>query len=454
MDAKIVAERILENVGGDSNIKSAEHCATRLRLVLKDSDAINENEIENIDGVKGIFQNSGQFQIILGTGFVNKVYNEFNKLIDNTETNNNTEVYDNMNVLQKASRTLGDVFLPIIPILVATGLFMGLRGFALELDANLPETFVILTQVLTDTAFAFLPALVGYSVVKKFGGSPLIGFVVGLMLVAPQLPNANAVGRGDADPLMLSLAGLSIPIVGYQNSVLPALVVSIFTAKIEKNLRKIVPDFLDLIVTPFITLLLSVLVGLLVIGPIMHGVEGVVLSGFEGLMNIPFGIGGAIVAGLQQVIVITGLHHALRALEIDLIANTGRNAFNALSSGAIAAQAGAALAVVLKTKDIKKRSLYLTSALPAFFGITEPAIFGVNLRLLKPFIFGCIGAAFSGFYTSLVRLEATGLAITMIPGTLLYLDGQLLHYLISMSIGLISAFALTYFFYNGKTQEI
>ncbi|WP_346023558.1 PTS transporter subunit EIIC [Alkalibacterium indicireducens] len=450
MNAREVAENILLNIGGEENIRSIEHCATRLRLVLNDSKKIDEKKIEDIEGVKGMFHSLGQYQIILGTGFVNKVYNEIVKDSSNVDTDNKSEVYKDINIFQKVSRTLGDVFLPIIPILVATGLFMGLRGLLLNLDINLPDNFILLSEILTDTAFAFLPALVGYSVMKKFGGSPIVGFVIGLMLVAPQLPNAHAVGRGDADPLMLSLGALSIPVIGYQGSVLPALVVSIFTAKVEKNLRKIVPDFLDLIVTPFFTLLAGVIAGLLVIGPIMYFVEGYIISGFEGLMNIPFGIGGAIVAALQQVIVITGLHHAFRALEIDLLASTGGNAFNALSSGAIAAQAGAALAVVFKTKDLKKRSLYLTSALPAFFGITEPAIFGVNLRLIKPFIFGCFGAACAGLYSSLVGLEATGLAITMIPGALLYLDGQLTQYFIAMFIGLATAFALTFFFYKSE----
>ncbi|SEO03168.1 PTS system sucrose-specific IIB component, Glc family (TC 4.A.1.2.12)/PTS system sucrose-specific IIC component, Glc family (TC 4.A.1.2.12) [Amphibacillus marinus] len=448
MKERNVASEILKYVGGEDNITSVEHCATRLRLVLNDKKKVDDKAIEKIDGVKGLFYSSGQFQIILGTGFVNKVYNEVIKQTQGVENDNKAEVYKNMSLLQKISRTLGDVFLPIIPILVATGLFMGLRGLFLELDFNIPDNLLTLSQVLTDTAFAFLPALVGYSVVKKFGGSPIVGIVVGLMLVAPQLPNAHAVGRGDADPLMLSLFGIPLPVVGFQGSVLPAIVVSIATAKIEQRLRKIVPDFLDLIVTPFLTLLISVVTGLIVIGPIMHVVEGQILSGFEWLMSVPFGIGGAIVGGLQQVVVITGLHHALRALEIDLLASTGANAFNALSSGAIAAQAGAALAVVLKTKNLKKRSLYLTSTFPAFFGITEPAIFGVNLRLVKPFMFGCVGGAAAGLFSSLVGLQANGLAITMIPGMLLYLDGQLLQYMIALLIGLVTAFVLTYVFYK------
>lgn len=450
MKAQKVADEIIKYIGGKENVKSVEHCATRLRLVLVNKDLIDEKAIENIEGVKGHFFAAGQFQIILGTGFVNKVYAAFVNGDSSIENNNKDEVYKDMNVLAKLSRTLGDIFIPIIPILVATGLFMGLRGLFQNLGVEFNSTFLTFTQVLTDTAFAFLPALVAYSVMKKFGGSPVLGIVIGLMLVAPQLPNAFAVARGDADPILLSLLGLDIPVTGYQGSVLPALVISILAAKTEKKLRKVIPDSLDLIITPFLTLLISIIVGLIVVGPIMHLVEAFILSSFKSLLTFPFGIGGAIIGLLQQVIVITGVHHIFKALEIELLANTGANAFNALASGAIAAQAGAALAVTFKVKDKKKKSLYMSSVIPAFLGITEPAIFGINLRLIKPFVFGCIGGGVAGVFSSIVGLKATGLAITVVPGTLLYLNGQLFTYIVAMLIGLGMAFTLTYFFFKSE----
>ncbi|WP_068785549.1 sucrose-specific PTS transporter subunit IIBC [Paenibacillus phocaensis] len=448
MKEQEVAKQILQHIGDKENVTSVEHCATRLRLILKDKSKIDEKAIENIDGVKGQFFSAGQYQIILGTGFVNKVYDAFVNGDTTIQNDNKAEAYKNMSVVQKISRTLGDVFIPIIPVLVATGLFMGLRGLLTNLGLEMNPTFLTFTQVLTDTAFAFLPALVGYSVMRKFGGSPILGIVIGLMLVAPQLPNANAVASGTAEPILLSLFGLSIPITGYQGSVLPALMIAILASKVEKSLKKVVPDSLSLIVTPFATLLVSIFCGLLIIGPLMHGVEQLILNGFRSLITWPFGIGGLIIGALDQLIVTTGVHHIFKALEIELLAKTGANPFNALVSGAIAAQGGAALAVAFKTKDIKKRALYFSSTIPAFLGITEPAIFGINLRLVKPFVFGCLGGGIAGIFSSIVGLKGTGLAITVIPGALLYLNGQILMYIIANLIGLGVAFTLTYLFFK------
>lgn len=233
MKEKIVAEEILKHIGGKENIKSIEHCATRLRLILKDKTKLNEKAIENIDGVKGQFFAAAQYQIILGTGFVNKVYGVIvGESSDLANTSAKEDAYSEMTILQKISRTLGDVFVPIIPVLVATGLFMGLRGLLTNLGLLQSGTnFYLFTEVLTDTAFAFLPALVAWSTMKKFGGTPVIGIVIGLMLVSPSLPNAYSVAGGTAEPIYLSLLGLTIPVVGYQGSVLPALVLGIIAAK-------------------------------------------------------------------------------------------------------------------------------------------------------------------------------------------------------------------------------
>lgn len=451
-----VAEAVLAHVGGKENIVSAEHCATRLRLVLKDESQYDKKAIEEIDGVKGSFKAAGQYQIILGTGFVDKVYAQFMQIADFGEgelVSKAEATAARLNWFQKASRLLGDVFLPIIPILVATGLFMGVRSLITSLGVELNPTLMTLSQVLIDTAFSFLPALVTYSVMKKFGGSPALGFVIGLMLVAPQLPNANQVAGGTAEPLILTLGALNISIVGYQGSVLPALVLGIIAAKIEKALKKTVPDVLDLIVTPFVTLFCSLVIGLIVIGPIMHEVEQVLLIAVQALMNIPFGIGGFIVGALQQVVVITGLHHTFKTLEIELLANTGANPFNTLTCGAIVAQCGAAVAAALKLKNKKQKSLYLSEVLPASLGITEPLIFGGNLPRLIPFICACVGGGVAGVFSSIMGLAATGMSITAIPGMLLYLNGQLPQYLIACAIGFVVAFVLTTIFYKPKEDE-
>lgn len=450
MKEQVVAKEILEHIGGKENIKSVEHCATRLRLILKDKEKINEKSIEAIEGVKGQFFAAAQYQIILGTGFVNKVYAAIvGESSDLANSSVKEDAYSDMSLLQKLSRTFGDVFVPIIPVLVATGLFMGLRGLIQNLGVQMNENFVLFTQVLTDTAFAFLPALVAWSTMKKFGGTPVIGIVIGLMLVSPSLPNAYAVAGGTAEPIHLSLLGLSIPVVGYQGSVLPALVLGIIAAKTQKALKKVVPDVLDLIVTPFITLLISMILGLLVVGPIMHNAEQLIFGAIKMFMSLPFGIGGLIIGGVHQLIVVTGVHHALNALEVELLSSTGKDAFNAMITCGIVAQGSAALAVAFKTKDKKKRSLYISSAVPAFLGITEPAIFGVNLRFIKPFAFGCAGGAAGGMLAAILNLAGTGMGITAIPGMLLYVS-NLGGYLLINGVAIAVAFCLTYFFFKAE----
>ena len=445
-----VAREILDHIGGMANIRSAEHCATRLRLILNDKEKIEDKAIENIDGVKGQFFAAAQYQIILGTGFVNKVYDVLVGMNPALAGGGNKEAaYEQMTTAQKISRTFGDVFVPIIPVLVATGLFMGLRGMLQNLNVEMSDNLVLMSQILTDTAFAFLPALVCWSTMKKFGGTPVIGIVLGLMLVAPQLPNAYAIAGGTAEPIRLEILGLAIPVVGYQGSVLPALVLGILAAKVEAWLKKFIPDVVDLIFTPFLTLFSCMIVGLLIVGPIMHTLELAVFGAVRAFLELPFGIGGFIVGGLHQVIVVSGIHHVFNALEIQLLASTGRDAFNAIITGAIIAQGGAAVAVAARTKNKKKRALYISSAIPAFLGITEPAIFGINLRFMKPFLYALVGGACAGAASGIMHLAGTGMGVTVLPGTLLYMD-HLVEYLIVNAIGFGVAFGLTYTLFNPK----
>ena len=440
-----VAKLIWKYVGGAGNVRSAEHCATRLRLIVNDKTLIDEKAIENIDGVKGQFFAAAQYQIILGTGFVDKVYDAFIAGTDlaAAAASGKQEAYKQMTPLQKVSRTLGDVFVPVIPVLVATGLFMGLRGMAQSLGIGMNENLIRMSQILTDTAFAFLPALVCWSTMNRFGGTPVIGIVLGLMLVAPQLPNAYAIAAGDAVPLSMEIFGIPIPVVGYQGSVLPALVLGIFAARLQKWFKTFVPDIVDLIVTPFLTLLVSMLLGLLVIGPIMHTLEIVIFGAVRTFLELPYGIGGFVVGGLHQVIVVFGVHHVFNALEVQLLASTGVDPFNAIITGAIVAQGGAAVAVAARTHNVKKRALYISSAVPAFLGITEPAIFGINLRFMKPFIYGLVGGACAGAIAGFLHLAGTGMGITVLPGTLLYLD-HLPAYILVNIVGFAVAFGLTF----------
>ena len=447
-DEERVAKLIWKYVGGKDNVRSAEHCATRLRLIVNDKAKLDEKAIENIDGVKGQFFAAAQYQIILGTGFVDKVYDAFVAGTDLAgASNNKAEAYEQMTVVQKISRTLGDVFVPIIPVLVATGLFMGLRGASLSLGLQFSDNVLRMSQILTDTAFAFLPALVCWSTTKRFGGTPVIGIVLGLMLVAPQLPNAYAIAGGEAQPIYMDIFGLSVPVVGYQGSVLPALVLGIFAAKLQKWLKTFVPDVIDLIVTPFLTLFISMLLGLLVVGPIMHTIELVVFGAVESFLALPYGIGGFVVGGLHQVIVVFGVHHVFNALEVQLLATTGVDPFNAIITGAIIAQGGAAAAVAARTQNRKKRALYISSIVPAFLGITEPVIFGINLRFMKPFLYALAGGACAGAIAGFFHLAGTGMGITVLPGTLLYINA-LPQYILVNAVGFAVAFGLTFTFYK------
>lgn len=329
-DYKAVAQQIIEVVGGPENIISVAHCATRLRLIVKNREIIDDKQVEAIDIVKGCFFTAGQYQIILGTGIVNKVYDEVMKLgIEGSSKNEQAAAAAKRgNKLQQLIRVFADVFVPIIPVMVATGLFMGLRGFLTQ-DALLaffgtsadaiPKQFLEFTQILTDTAFGFLPVLVCWSAFKKFGGSPVLGIVIGLMLVSSILPTSWDVAQGNAKPLIFF--GF-IKVNGYQSSVLPAFIVGFLGSKIEQWLHDHVINALDLIVTPFVTVLVSLCLGLFVVGPIFHSVEVGLVSIVAALFSLPFGIGGFIWGALCQVIVVTGVHHALNLVEIEMLAKT------------------------------------------------------------------------------------------------------------------------------------
>ncbi|MCF7754754.1 sucrose-specific PTS transporter subunit IIBC [Paenibacillus xylanexedens] len=449
-----IAQEVIHAIGGKENIASFAHCATRLRIMVKDKEKIDQKTVENIEKVKGAFFNSGQYQIIFGTGTVNRIFEEVEKLgIEGTSKDDvKSQGKKEGNAFQRAIRTFGDVFVPIIPVLVATGLFMGLRGLLTQNEIlalfgatpdDISANFLLFTQILTDTAFAFLPALVAWSAFRVFGGSPVLGIVLGLMLVNPALPNAYAVADGSAQPL--HMFGF-IPVVGYQGSVLPAFFVGLIGAKFEKVLRRRVPEALDLILTPFITLTVMITLGLFAIGPVFHSLEEWVLHGTTAVLDLPFGIAGIIIGFFHQIIVVTGVHHIFNFLEIQLLEKTGFNPFNAIITCAMAAQGAACLAVGLKTKNMKLKALALPSSLSAFLGITEPAIFGVNLRYMKPFIMGLVGGGVGGFIASLFHLQGTGMAVTVIPGTLLYLNSQLPLYILSNVVAMAIAFALTWFF--------
>ena len=450
-----IAKKVIEALGGRENVNSVAHCATRLRVMVKDEAKINKDAIENLEKVQGAFFNSGQYQIIFGTGTVNKMYDEVVALGLPTSSKEDmkAEAAKQGNWFQRAIRTFGDVFVPIIPVIVATGLFMGVRGLLTALGMTLPEDVTTYTQILTDTAFIILPGLVVWSTFRVFGGNPAVGIVLGMMLVSGSLPNAWAVASG-GEVTAMQFFGF-IPVVGLQGSVLPAFIIGVVGAKFEKAVRKVVPEVLDLLVTPFVTLLVMSILGLFLIGPIFHVVEEYILAGTQAILHLPFGLGGFLIGGVHQVIVVSGVHHIFNFLEAKLVA-AGANPFNAIITAAMTAQGAATVAVGVKTKNPKLKALAFPAALSAFLGITEPAIFGVNLRYRKPFFLSLIAGAIGGGLASILGLAGTGMGITIIPGTSLYVgNGQLPQYLLMVAVSFALGFALTYMFgYQDEVEEV
>ncbi len=455
MNNQEIAKKVIDALGGRENVNSVAHCATRLRVMVKDEGKINKEVIENLEKVQGAFFNSGQYQIIFGTGTVNKMYDEVVALGLPTSSKDDmkAEAAKQGNWFQRAIRTFGDVFVPIIPVIVATGLFMGVRGLLTALGMTLPADVTTYTQILTDTAFIILPGLVVWSTFRVFGGNPAVGIVLGMMLVSGSLPNAWAVASG-GEVTAMNFFGF-IPVVGLQGSVLPAFIIGVVGAKFEKAVRKVVPDVIDLLVTPFVTLLVMSILGLFVIGPVFHVVENYILIATKAILSLPFGLGGFLIGGVHQLIVVSGVHHIFNLLEIQLLAADHANPFNAIITAAMTAQGAATVAVGVKTKNPKLKTLAFPAALSAFLGITEPAIFGVNLRFRKPFFLSLIAGAIGGGLASILGLAGTGNGITVIPGTMLYIgNGQLAQYLLMVAVSFALGFALTYMFGYEDEKEV
>ncbi|MGI3066447.1 PTS transporter subunit EIIC [Vibrio diabolicus] len=448
-DANVVAKNVMTLLGGQENITQLNHCATRLRVVVKDDNSVDVEGLSATEGVHGYFFQNGQHQVILGTGFVGKVFEvlQGDNLIE--QHSRSEETKEKVSTFQTVTRTFSDIFVAIIPALVATGLLMGLRGllvngFGIELSPQLNT----LSQVLTDTAFIFIPVLVTWSAMRVFGGNPVLGIVLGLMLVAPQLANKWDVAFGNAEALIIPFMGFDISVTGLQSSILPAVFMGWFAAMIERTSRKYIPEVLDLILTPFITLLISLIVGLVFVGPTLLGIEKLITEAVLYFLQIPYGIGGLIYGGAIQFMAVTGMHHTIVPITIAMVTDTGFDFINPLGTAAIAGQFGAAMAVMTMQTNKVKRSGMFGAALPALFGITEPAMFAITLPRVKPFLYGCVGGAMGGCIGAIAGIGSAGTGATMLPGILLYLGGGLSMYIVVMLVGAITAFTLTKLFYK------
>ncbi len=442
------ANKILQFIGGNENVASAAHCATRLRLVVKDDSLIKKEEIENLDLLKGAFMNGGQFQVIIGQGIVNKVYAEFANITGIKEMSTadvKAEGAKKLNPLQRLAKVLSDIFVPIIPAIVAAGLLMGLLGlagkFGLEQYSN--TWWWMMLDWFSSAAFNFLPILVAISAAKVFGCNPYLAATVGGIMIHPALQNAWTQGTGYETIKVLGL--IDMPLLGYQGTVLPILIVIFVMSYIEKGTRKIVPELLDILLTPLITVLVTGFLALAVIGPAANFI-GAGISTFLTFAIDKLGIiAGLLFGGAYSSIVITGIHHSFHAVELSVLAETGVNTLLPIWSMANVAQGGACFAAFLLTKNKKMKAIALPSAISTLFGITEAAIFGVNLRYKTPFIGAAIGGAIGGAYVVAMKVGMTAVGVTGIPGMAITASGSTLHYVIGLVIAVGVAFAATMF---------
>ena len=457
MDYRKTAQDILDHVGGSKNIASAAHCATRLRLVITDNKKVSKEALENIDGVKGVFEASGQLQIILGTGTVNKVFAEFIDIAGITASSKaeaKEAAAEKQNWFMRAIKLLGDIFVPIIPAIVASGFLMGImnsldfmnsNGF---LHINTHSSIYVFANLFSNIAYTFLQILIAFSAAKAFGANQYLGAVIGMIMIHPSLQNAYTVATEGVQQTQSVFFGLfKIDMVGYQGHVIPVIIAVWILAVIEKKLHKIVPEVLDLFVTPLVSVFVTGYLTLSIVGPIFVWAENAILGAIQWMLTLPLGIGSLIMGGLYAPTVVTGIHQMYTAIDIGQLAKYGVTYWLPLASAANVAQGAAALAVGIKSKDKKIKSLALPSSLSAFMGITEPAIFGVNLRFFKPFIAGCIGGGCGALYASLVHLGAKGTGVTGIFGILLCLN-QPLQYLIEMVIAVGVAFVISFLIYK------
>ncbi len=418
LDYRKCAEEIFSHLGGKENIISAAHCATRLRLVIADNSKVDTKALEEVEGVKGLFDSNGQLQLIIGTGTVNKVYDEFlavTGLTAATKADVKAAAASRMPLWKKILKTPGDVFVPILPAIVASGLMMGLvEAIPKFWPAFGNSDWYSFLDLVANTAFALLPVLVAISSARVFGGNIFLGAVIGLMMVHPALINAWTVGNyAPGEIPTWHLFFFNVQQVGYQGHVIPVILAVLLMSTVEKWLHKHVPEMIDLFVTPLCTVLVTSFITFTIIGPIFSILENWVLAGAKWLASSM--LGAVAMGAIYPWTVVMGLHHMYNVIEAGMISSTGLNTWMPIASAANFAQFGACLAVALKVRNQKTKSVALPSSLSAALGITEPAIFGVNFRFMKPFLCGMAGGAVGSLFGALFKLGAPVYGVTGIP---------------------------------------
>ena len=461
---KKISKEVLENIGGSENIQGAAHCATRLRIVLKDLSLAKTDKLENIDLVKGCFIAGSQLQLIFGAGTVNEVYKVFAKeaKLENMSLSDVKDIANNKeNPLQKVIKALSDVFVEIIPAILAAAILLGVTGFLANFEAVKTNQTLYAINRLSNLAsvgiFAVLPMVVVYSATKRFGGRAILGIVVGAIMLDGSLANAYSIGTPGFNPEILDLFGLKIQMVGFQGGIIVALMMGYIVAQLDKFFEKKIPSVIKLLVSPMLTVFISTFLLFTIVGPIGRELSNYITGGLV-WVSTEFGlIGYMIFAGLQQIIVITGLHHILNAAEAQLIATTGRDFLNPLMSVALISQGGAVLGYyLLHRKERKVAEIALPSFVSILFGISEPAIFGVNLKYKFPLIAGCIAGAIAGAFVYIFKLSSLGFGATAIPGITIIdpVNNGYINYIIVHLIGLVLGIVICYTFGKAKTKKV
>ena len=453
MDFDKIAQSLLPLLGGKENIASAAHCATRLRLVLVDDTLADQHAIGQIDGVKGCFRNSGQMQIIFGTGVVNKVYAAFIQVAGISESSKADTARlaaQKLNPFQRIARLLSNIFVLLkhAPNVTGCAAIIAQVFTDAEIPAgvygwvNADNAIYILLDMCSSAAFIILPILIGFTAAREFGGNPYLGATLGGILTHPALTNAWGVAAGFQT---MNFFGFEIAMIGYQGTVFPVLLAVWFMSIVEKQLRRFIPDALDLILTPFLTVVISGFIALLIIGPAGRALGDGISFVLSTLIAHAGWLAGLLFGGLYSAIVITGIHHSFHAIEAGLLGNPaiGVNFLLPIWAMANVAQGGACLAVWFKPKDTKIKAITLPSAFSAMLGITEAAIFGINLRFVKPFIAALIGGAAGGAWVVSVHVYMTAVGLTAIPGMAIVQPTSLVNYIIGMVIAFAVAFSLS-----------
>ncbi|WP_121613476.1 PTS system trehalose-specific EIIBC component [Mesobacillus foraminis] len=457
-------EQIVQAVGGKENIAGATHCVTRLRFALRDEGKVDKDALESIDLVKGSFSANGQYQVVIGQGTVDKVYKEMVDMTgigESSKQDVKDEAAKKLNPLQRAIKTLADIFIPILPAIVTAGLLMGINNILTGPGIFFDEKALVdvypqwkdvasIINLIANTAFVFLPGLIGWSAVNRFGGSPLLGIVLGLMLVHPDLLNAWGYGSAEEIPTW-NLFGLEVQKVGYQGQVLPVLLASYVLASMEKGLKRMIPDAFQLLLVAPIALLVTGLLSFIAIGPITFAIGNVITDAVVNIFGFAPILGGLIYGGLYAPLVITGMHHTFLAVDLQLIGSTGGTFLWPMVALSNIAQGSAALAMMFLLKDEKLKSLSVTSAVSAYLGVTEPAMFGVNLRYRFAFISAIIGSALAGALISVQGVKAPSIGVGGLPGFLSIFPQNWGAFFIGMAITLVVPFVLTFLF--GKMRK-